>query len=183
MKEKNLLEVKDLRVSFFTPVGEVKAVDGISYSPWLQRGDGNCRRVRFRPRAWRPYSIIGLLQPAGRVIGGSIHFEGENILAYDKKQMQAFRGNEVSMIFQNPMTCLNPVYTIGNQLMEAYLTKEKQATKKEARERSIEMLELVGINNAAGRDETVSTRIFRRHEAAGDDRYGPYLRSETSDCR
>jgi oligopeptide transport system ATP-binding protein len=150
MKEKNLLEVKDLRVSFFTPVGEVKAVDGISYSLGYNEVMGIVGESGSG-KSVEAYSIIGLLQPPGRVIGGSIHFEGENILAYDKKQMQAFRGNEVSMIFQNPMTCLNPVYTIGNQLMEAYLTKEKQATKKEARERSIEMLELVGINNAAGR--------------------------------
>jgi oligopeptide transport system ATP-binding protein len=148
MKEKNLLEVKDLRVSFFTPVGEVKAVDGISYSLGYNEVMGIVGESGSG-KSVEAYSIIGLLQPPGRVIGGSIHFEGENILAYDKKQMQAFRGNEVSMIFQNPMTCLNPVYTIGNQLMEAYLTKEKQATKKEARERSIEMLEIVGINNAA----------------------------------
>ena len=91
-------------------------MDGISYSLGYNEVMGIVGESGSG-KSVEAYSIIGLLQPPGRVIGGSIHFEGENILAYDKKQMQAFRGNEVSMIFQNPMTCLNPVYTIGNQLM------------------------------------------------------------------
>ena len=65
------------------------------------------------------YSVIGLLQSPGKVIGGSITFEGRDVLAFSKKEMASFRGSEVAMIFQNPMTCLNPVYTVGNQLIEA----------------------------------------------------------------
>ena len=113
--EKNgkLLEVKDLHVSFFTPAGEVKAVGGISYD--LNYGEvmgivgesGSGKSVEA-------YSIIGLLQSPGKVIGGSITFEGEDVLAKSKEEMIAFRGSKVAMIFQNPMTCLNPVYTIGN---------------------------------------------------------------------
>ncbi|HQC35796.1 MAG TPA: ABC transporter ATP-binding protein, partial [Bacillota bacterium] len=97
------------------------------------------------------YSIIGLLQDPGRVIGGSIHFEGEDLLAYSEEQMRDFRGNKVSMIFQNPMTCLNPVYTIGDQLMEALTCHDKTIKKDEALARAIQMLELVGINNAEKR--------------------------------
>ncbi|MDO4552939.1 MAG: ABC transporter ATP-binding protein [Bacillota bacterium] len=145
MQEKTLLEVKDLKVSFFTPVGEVKAVDGISYD--LKYGEvmgivgesGSGKSVEA-------YSIIGLLQSPGRVVGGSITFNGEDVLAYNKKEIQDFRGNRVSMIFQNPMTCLNPVYTIGNQLTEA-LRCHKKISNQDARARAVEMLELVGINN------------------------------------
>lgn len=140
-----LLEVRDLRVSFFTPAGEVKAVGGISYD--LNYGEvmgivgesGSGKSVEA-------YSIMGLLQSPGEVIGGSITFDGEDVLAYDKKQMQDFRGNKVSMIFQNPMTCLNPVYKIGNQLTEALRVHHK-ITKEDAKSKAIEMLELVGINN------------------------------------
>ncbi len=145
MDNKKLLEVKDLKVSFFTPVGEVKAVGGISYE--LNHGEvmgivgesGSGKSVEA-------YSIMGLLQSPGKVVGGSIIFDGEDVLAKDAKEMQDFRGNSVSMIFQNPMTCLNPVYTIGNQLIEA-VRCHKRITKKEAGAKAIEMLKLVGINN------------------------------------
>ena len=140
-----LLEVKDLKVSFFTHAGEVKAVGGINYE--INHGEimgivgesGSGKSVEA-------YTIIGLLQSPGKVVGGEILFEGENVLEYSKEQMEEFRGNKVSMIFQNPMTCLNPVYTIGNQLSEALLCHEKME-KKEAWNKSIEMLKLVGINN------------------------------------
>ncbi|MBE5902038.1 MAG: ABC transporter ATP-binding protein [Lachnospiraceae bacterium] len=149
MEKTNLIEVKDLRVSFFTPAGEVKAVNGISYD--LDYGEvmgivgesGSGKSVEA-------YSIIGLLQSPGRVVGGSIVVDGEDVLSYDEKRMREFRGNTVSMIFQNPMTCLNPVYTIGNQLMEAVLCHEN-VPKEEARKRAMEMLTLVGINNVEKR--------------------------------
>lgn len=139
------LEVQNLSVSFFTPAGEVKAVGGISYN--LNYGEvmgivgesGSGKSVQA-------YSIMGLLQSPGKVTGGSIMFEGRNVLDMNPEQMQDFRGKSVSMIFQNPMTCLNPVYTIGNQLSEAILCHNK-ITKAEARDKSIEMLTLVGINN------------------------------------
>ena len=83
--------------------------------------------------------------------GGSILFEGENVLEYDAEKMRQFRGNKASMIFQNPMTCLNPVYTIGDQLMEALTCHDKTISKTQARARAIQMLELVGINNAVKR--------------------------------
>ncbi|SMC55714.1 ABC transporter ATP-binding protein [Papillibacter cinnamivorans] len=149
MENKNLLEIKDLKVSFFTSAGEVKAVDGISYS--LEKGrvmgivgeSGSGKSVEA-------YSIMGLLQSPGKVVGGSIIFDGKDVLAMGEKEKQTMRGSEISMIFQNPMTCLNPVYTIGNQLVEAVLCHEK-IPRKEAERRAKEMLELVGINNVEKR--------------------------------
>ena len=149
-QDKKLLEVKDLKVSFFTHAGEVKAVGGISYD--LNYGEvmgivgesGSGKSVEA-------YSIMGLLQSPGEVTGGSITFEGEDILAYNKNQMIDFRGKMVSMIFQNPMTCLNPVYTIGNQLVEALRAHNKDISKADAEKKAMEMLELVGINNVEKR--------------------------------
>ena len=147
---KLLLKVKDLKVSFFTPAGEVKAVDGISYTLGYNEVMGVVGESGSG-KSVEAYSIIGLLQNPGKVIGGSIEFEGEDLLSYTPEQMRQFRGNKVSMIFQNPMTCLNPVYTIGNQLTEALTCHDKTITKEAARQKAIEMLELVGINNAAKR--------------------------------
>jgi len=140
-----LLEVNDLHVSFFTPVGEVKAVNGISYQ--LDHGEvmgivgesGSGKSVEA-------YSIMGLLQPPGKVVGGSITFEGKDVLAMSKRERREFRGTEIGMIFQNPMTCLNPVYTIGDQLTEAILVHRKMK-KDEAMKQVKEILTLVGINN------------------------------------
>ena len=94
---------------------------------------------------------MGLLQSPGKVIGGSITFEGKDVLSFSKEEMTAFRGNKVAMIFQNPMTCLNPVYTIGNQLVEALRAHDKKISKEEAQKRAMEMMELVGINNVEKR--------------------------------
>ena len=145
MNNEILLSVRDLKVSFFTPAGEVKAVDGISYE--IHRGEvigivgesGSGKSVEA-------YAIMGLLQSPGRVVGGSILLEGENILEFGKKQMQDLRGGRVSMIFQNPMTSLNPVYTIGNQIREA-LWAHRKVSRKEANARVFDILNLVGINN------------------------------------
>ncbi|MBR2717510.1 MAG: ABC transporter ATP-binding protein, partial [Oscillospiraceae bacterium] len=140
-ENKNLLEIKDLRVSFFTPAGEVKAVNGISYTLGYNEVMGIVGESGSG-KSVEAYSIIGLLQSPGKVIGGSITFEGEDVLSFDEEQMRQFRGNKVSMIFQNPMTCLNPVYTIGNQLTEALMCHDKGYTREQARARAIEMLEL-----------------------------------------
>ncbi len=148
--DKKLLEVNDLKVSFFTPAGEVKAVGGITYDI----GYGEVMGVVGESgsgKSVEAYSIMGLLQSPGKVIGGSILFEGEDILSYNESQMLDFRGNKVSMIFQNPMTCLNPVYTIGNQLVEALRAHNKSVSTEQAKKKAMEMLELVGINNVEKR--------------------------------
>ena len=149
-KTGKLLEVKDLRVSFFTPAGEVKAVGGISYD--LNYGEVmGIVGESGSGKSQEAYAIMDLLQSPGKVIGGSITFEGEDLLAKTKAEMVEFRGSKVAMIFQNPMTCLNPVYTIGNQLMEALWAHDKSVSKPDAAKRAMEMLELVGINNVEKR--------------------------------
>ena len=149
-KTGKLLEVKDLHVSFFTPAGEVKAVGGISYDLNYDEVMGIVGESGSG-KSVEAYSIIGLLQSPGKVIGGSITLEGEDMLAKTKEEMVALRGSKVAMIFQNPMTCLNPVYTIGNQLIEALRAHDKSVPKEEAAKRAMSMLEMVGINNVAKR--------------------------------
>ena len=148
--KKNLLEVKDLKVSFFTAAGEVQAVDGISYNLGYNEVMGIVGESGSG-KSVEAYSIIGLLQKPGKVVGGSITFDGQDLLSFDEEQMRNIRGKDISMIFQNPMTCLNPVYTIGNQLMEALQCHDDKITKEEAWDRAVHMLELVGINNAEKR--------------------------------
>ncbi|MCR4805346.1 MAG: ABC transporter ATP-binding protein [Clostridia bacterium] len=148
--KKNLLEVKDLKVSFFTPAGEVKAVDGISYTLGYNEVMGIVGESGSG-KSVEAYAVIGLLQNPGKVVGGSITFEGEDLLSYDEEQMRGVRGKDISMIFQNPMTCLNPVYTIGNQLTEALTCHDTSISKEEAWNRAVHMLQLVGINNAEKR--------------------------------
>ena len=133
-KADKLLEVRDLQVSFFTPAGEVKAVNGISY-------DVNYNEVMGvvgesgSGKSVEAYSIIGLLQNPGKVIGGSITFEGQDVLAKTPAEMVNFRGNEVAMIFQNPMTSLDPVFKIGHQMVEMIREHEKISKKDEAHHR------------------------------------------------
>ena len=149
-KKQKLLEVKNLHVSFFTPAGEVKAVNGISYEVDYDEVMGIVGESGSG-KSVEAYSIIGLLQSPGKVMEGSITLEGEDMLAKSPSEMIDYRGSQVAMIFQNPMTCLNPVYTIGNQLTEALCAHDKSISKEEADKRAMEMLEQVGINNVEKR--------------------------------
>ncbi len=146
---RKLLSVRNLKTSFFTHVGEVKAVRGISFDV----NEGEVLGIVGESGSGKSVtslSIMGLLQYPGRVVDGEILLNGEDILTYSKNQMRRVRGKEIAMIFQDPMTSLNPVYTIGNQIMEMILEHEKM-TKREARARAIEMLKLVGIPAAEKR--------------------------------
>ena len=138
-KKQKLLEVKNLHVSFFTPAGEVKAVNGISYEVDYDEVMGIVGESGSG-KSVEAYSIIGLLQSPGKVMEGSITLEGEDMLAKSPSEMIDYRGSQVAMIFQNPMTCLNPVYTIGNQLTEALCAHDKSISKEEADKRAMEML-------------------------------------------
>ena len=139
-----LLEVKDLRTSFFTPVGEVKAVNGVSF--FLDHGkvlgivgeSGSGKSVTA-------YSIMQILEKTGKIVSGSVKFDGQELVGIGEQGMKKIRGNKISIIFQDPMTSLNPTYTIGHQLMEAILLHTDR-DKKQARERAVEMLRLVNIN-------------------------------------
>ena len=151
MSEENkyILEVNDLHTSFFTDAGEVCAVNGISFNlePGKTLGivgeSGSGKSVTA-------YSIMQILASTGRITGGQVNYKGEDITKWNKKQMQSFRGSKCSIIFQDPMTSLNPVYTVGNQLVEA-IRLHTNKTKKEAKEHAIEMLRLVGVNEPESR--------------------------------
>lgn len=141
---KVLLDMRNLKVSFFTPAGEVKAVNDVSFS--INEGDvlgivgesGSGKSVTA-------YSIMGLIPFPGKIVGGTIDFNGHRINDMTEKELRSMRGNEVSIIFQDPMTSLNPVYTIGNQIKEVILL-HTNLNRKQANERAIELLKLVGIN-------------------------------------
>ena len=139
-----MLEVNDLRTSFFTPAGEVKAVNGVSFT--LDHGkvlgivgeSGSGKSVTA-------YSIMQILEKSGRIVGGSIKFNGQELVGIGEKGMKSIRGNKISIIFQDPMTSLNPTYTIGHQLMEAIMLHTPR-NKKQAWDRAVEMLRLVNVN-------------------------------------
>ena len=139
-----MLEVNDLHTSFFTPAGEVKAVNGVSF--YLDHGkvlgivgeSGSGKSVTA-------YSIMQILEKTGKIVSGSIKFNGQELVDAGEKVMKTIRGNKISIIFQDPMTSLNPTYTIGKQLMEAIMLHTPR-NRKQARERAIEMLRLVNIN-------------------------------------
>ena len=139
-----MLEVNDLRTSFFTPAGEVKAVNGVSFN--LDHGkvlgivgeSGSGKSVTA-------YSIMQILEKSGKIVGGSIKFNGQELVGIGEKGMKSIRGNKISIIFQDPMTSLNPTYTIGHQLMEAIMLHTPR-NKKQAWDRAVEMLRLVNVN-------------------------------------
>jgi len=145
-----LIEVKGLKTHFFTDEGVSPAVDGVDYSVNKGEtlgvvGESGCGK------SVTALSILRLIpEPPGKIVAGDIRFEGQSLLKLTPHEMRKIRGNKISMIFQEPMTSLNPVYTIGNQISET-LTLHQGLTKKEALERSVEMLRLVGIPSPARR--------------------------------
>ncbi|WP_062048320.1 ABC transporter ATP-binding protein [Bacillus sp. JCM 19034] len=140
---KAIIEVKDLQTSFFTSELEVKAVDGVTFSVPKGKTLGIVGESGSG-KSITSLSILRLIQEPGKVVGGEVIFNGEDLLKKTEAEMRKIRGNEISMIFQEPMTSLNPVYTVGQQIGEAFQIHEKLG-KKEAIKRSIEMLKLVGI--------------------------------------
>ena len=144
-----LLEVRDLRVTFFTPAGEVRAVDGVGFSVAAGRtlglvGESGCGK------SVSAFSILRLVSPPGRIVGGSIRFDGRELLELSEREMRALRGNHIAMVFQEPSSSLNPVFTIGSQIGEAVRLHQK-VDRREARRRAIALLELVEIPEAAHR--------------------------------
>jgi peptide/nickel transport system ATP-binding protein len=156
------LEGRGLRTSFFTDDGEIPAVDGVDFSAREGEvlgivGESGCGK------SVTSLSIMGLLPKGiGKVVGGEIWFKGENLVEASERRMKQIRGNEIAMIFQEPMTSLNPLFTIGDQLVEAIRLHTK-IRKKEARARAAEMLKLVGLPRAS---------VVRRYASAGDDCHG-----------
>lgn len=140
---RRILELKDVKTSFYTHLGEVQAVRGVSFT--LDKGEAlGIVGESGSGKSVTSMSIMKLVQYPGKVKEGQILFKGEDLVPKNKREMMDIRGDEIAMIFQDPMTSLNPVYTIGDQIMEATI-KHQGLSKAEAREKAIEMLRLVGI--------------------------------------
>ena len=139
-----LLEVDNLQVEFSTERGIARAIDGVSFSVNAGEtlgivGESGCGK------SVTSLSIMGLIpRPPGEIVGGEIRFNGQDLTQLSDKAYRKLRGSEISMIFQEPMTALNPVFTIGNQIIDV-LRRHKGLTRKQARARAIEMLAEVGI--------------------------------------
>ena len=142
--DRAILEIDDLHTHFFTREGVVRAVDGVSYT--LNRGktlgvvgESGCGK------SVTALSILRLVaNPPGRIVGGAIRFDGRDLLSLTEQQMERIRGNDISMIFQEPMTSLNPVFTVGHQISEAVVLHQK-LSKRDALDKAVEMLRLVHI--------------------------------------
>ncbi len=149
-EENAVLQVKDLHTSFFTDSGEVQAVNGVSFN--LTKGkilgvvgeSGSGKSVTA-------YSIMQILAETGRVVKGEILYKGQDILKWNRRQMNSFRGEKCSIIFQDPMTSLNPTFTVGWQLREALQLHTQYKTKEAANKRAVELLTMVGVNEPESR--------------------------------
>src|SRR6476620_10306055 len=146
----DLIQVKNLQTSFFTPEGEVRAIDGVSFEIGEGKtlglvGESGCGK------SVTSLSIMRLIQsPPGKIVGGEIIYRGRDLLKLNNEAMRKIRGNEISMIFQEPMTSLNPVFTVGNQIGEAIKLHQGLGTR-ETRQKTIEMLRLVNIADPESR--------------------------------
>ena len=145
-----LVNIEKLKISFFTYAGEVQAVRGISYK--VKKGEvlgivgesGSGKSVSS-------YSLLGMVPFPGKILEGKVEFAGQDLRALREKELENLRGKEISMIFQDPMTSLNPVYTIGKQIGETLHRHCPEMSREKRKERSLELLQLVGINQAEKR--------------------------------
>ena len=144
---KTLVEFKDVHTYFYTEAGTVKAVNGVSYK--IKEGETVC--VVGESGCGKSVTALSLMRliaaPQGEIVKGNISFDGKDITSLSEEDMMSIRGNDISMIFQEPMTSLNPVFTVGNQIMESIMLHQK-LDKKQARDKAIEMVKLVGIPRA-----------------------------------
>ncbi len=146
----NLLEVRDLKTQFFTQDGVVHAVNGITYS----LKEGECLGIVGESGCGKSVGVLSVMRlipdPPGKIVNGEVIFRGRNLLKLSEEEMRYVRGAEIAMVFQEPMTSLNPVLTIGFQIMET-LKLHQGMNNKDARERAAELLAMVGIPQAADR--------------------------------
>ncbi len=171
-----LLEVNDLRTRFHTPEGTVYAVNGISFhldegETLAVVGESGCGK------SVTMMSILGLIPiPPGEIASGSAIYHGADLLKLTEQELEHVRGKEIAMIFQDPMTSLNPVLTIGRQITESLRT-HMGMTAPQAQRRALELLELVGIPDPRAAAERISAPVLRRHAPARHDRHGAGLRA------
>ena len=143
-----ILVVKDLQTTFFTDSGQIPAVDHIDF----HLNDGEVLGIVGESgcgKSVTSLSVMGLVpSPPGKIVGGEISYKGKDLTRLSEKEMRTIRGNDIAMIFQEPMTSLNPLFTIGNQMSEAILIHAKKISKKQVEARAVEMLKLVGLPRA-----------------------------------
>ena len=171
---KNLVEIKNLKTYFYTEDGIVKAVDDVSFK--IRKGEiigivgeSGCGK------SVTAMSIMRLIpSPPGKIEGGEILFEDKNILELNEDEMRKIRGNEIAVIFQEPMTSLNPVFTIGYQIEEVIMLHQK-LNKVEARKKAIEMLKLVGVPRAEEIVKCYPHELKWRYATKGHDCNGYFL--------
>jgi peptide/nickel transport system ATP-binding protein len=152
-----LLDVRDLRTSFFLEGGEARAVDGVSFGIEPGRvlglvGESGCGK------SVTALSLMRLVPPPGRIVGGEVFFEGHDLLHVDERAMRAIRGAGLAMIFQEPMTSLDPVFTVGGQIAEA-IRLHRRVSRAEASERAVALLDEVGIADAPRRARDYPHRL------------------------
>ena len=173
----NVLEVEKLQTHFFTNDGVVRAVDGVSYS--VRRGE--TLGVVGESGCGKSVTALSILRlvasPPGRIVGGAIRLEGRNLLDATETEMEDVRGNEISMIFQEPMTSLNPLFTVGKQIGEA-VALHQGLSKRDSLDRAVEMLRRVPYPRAGAPGARISAPALGRHAPAGDDRDGAVLQPE-----
>jgi oligopeptide/dipeptide ABC transporter ATP-binding protein len=146
----DLLQVQNLKTSFFTPEGEVRAIDGVSF----EIGEGKTLGLVGESGCGKSVTSLSIMRlipsPPGKIVGGEIFYRGRDLLKLKNEEMRKIRGNEISMIFQEPMTSLNPVFTVGNQIGEA-IKLHQGLGKRETRQKTIDMLRLVKIADPESR--------------------------------
>ncbi|MBE3596366.1 MAG: ABC transporter ATP-binding protein [Hydrogenibacillus sp.] len=146
-KRQTLVEFKDLQTIFETEAGTIRAVNGVSFQ--IREGETVCIVGESGSgKSVTALSLMRLISPPGKIVGGEIFFDGKDVLKLSEREMRHLRGNQVGMIFQEPMTSLNPVLTVGEQIMEP-LMEHRLMTKSEARKQAIGLIEQVGIPRAA----------------------------------
>ena len=150
MGQELLLQVKDLRTHFYTEAGVVKAVDGVD----LEINKGETLGVVGESGSGKSITAMSIMRlipvPPGKIVSGEVLFSGKDLIKATESEMMKIRGNDIAMIFQDPMTSLNPVLTVGEQIMEAIILHQKTG-RSEAKKRAVEMLKKVGIPEAEGR--------------------------------
>ena len=177
-----LLNIQNLKTYFYTDYGVVKAVDGIN----LHIGDGETVGVVGESGCGKSITGLSILRlvpkPPGEIVGGQIFFQGQDLLRLSEKEMRKIRGNKISMIFQEPMTSLNPVFTVGNQVSEAILLHQG-LKKKEALEKNYRCIATCRHTPPGRTHQTVPPPDERRHATAGDDCHGHFLQPYPLTCR
>ena len=179
MTESALLSVADLRVEFGTDRGTVYAVNGISFDIFTGDtlgivGESGCGK------SVTSLAVLGILARNGRVSSGTAMYDGRDLLQMPEGELRNIRGKDIAMIFQDPMTSLNPVHTVGSQISEA-LTTHFDITDKQARARVVELLDQVGIPSAKARVDDYPHQFSGGNAPARDDRDGTRLRPQASD--